>query len=142
MGRRPSKTSVFLLLRLIPIYGGIGAGIATLIAQALMLGLVVYRVRSKFELFGFGPAAGAIGCAGVAFIIVMFAAKLLSGADVLSFHWTLPLLMVFVGSGIYISLTLFFGVVKRGDVIALTHVLRHRDSDNRNLNEANSTNGD
>ena len=135
-------SNVALNFCLIPIYGGIGAGIATLIAQALMLGLLVYRVRSKFEFFGFGPAAGAIGCAGVAFIIVILAAKLLSGSDGLSSHWTLPFLMVFAGSGIYIGLTLFFGVVRRGDVIALTYVLRNRDPDNRNLNEADPTNGD
>ena len=135
-------SNVALNFGLIPIYGGIGAGIATLIAQALMLGLLVYRVRSKFGFFGFGPAAGAIGCAGVAFIVVIFAAKLLSGADGFSSHWTLPLLMVFAGSGIYIGFTLFFGVVRRGDVIALTYVLRNRDPDNRNLNEADPTDGD
>ncbi|MEC8530641.1 MAG: hypothetical protein VXY66_01715, partial [Pseudomonadota bacterium] len=112
------------------------------IAQALMLGLLVYRVQSKFGFFGFGPAAGAIGCAGVAFVVVIYAAKLLSGADGLSSHRTLPLLMVFTGSGIYIGLTLFFGVVRRGDVIALNHVLRNRDSDNRNLNEVDPTDGD
>ena len=67
--------NVALNFCLIPIYGGIGAGIATLIAQALMLGLLVYRVQSKFGFFGFGPAAGAIGCAGVAFVVVIFAAK-------------------------------------------------------------------
>ena len=52
-------SNVALNFCLIPIYGGIGAGIATLIAQALMLGLLVYRVQSKFGFFGFGPAAGA-----------------------------------------------------------------------------------
>ncbi len=135
-------SNVALNFCLIPIYGGIGAGIATLIAQALMLGLLVYRVRSKFGFFGFAPAAGAIGCAGVAFIVVIFAAKLLSGADGFSSDWTLPLLMVFAGSGIYIGFTLFFGVVRRGDVIALTYVLRNRDSDSRNLNETDRTDGD
>ena len=134
-------SNVALNFFLIPIYGGIGAGIATLSAQALMLGFLVYRVRSKFGFLGLGPAVGAIGCAGVAFIIVIFAAKLLSDDDGLSSHWIQPLLMVFAGSGIYIGLSSFFGVVRRSDIITLTYVLRNRDSANRNLNESDPTHG-
>ena len=49
------------------VHGGIGAAVATLAAQFVMFVLLIYRVLSKFGLFGFLPAGGAILCGGAAF---------------------------------------------------------------------------
>ena len=62
-----AAANVVLNLWLIPVHGGIGAAIATLAAQLVMLVLLIYRVMSKFGLFGFSAGRRGNLCGGAAF---------------------------------------------------------------------------
>ena len=120
-----AAANVVLNLWLIPVHGGIGAAIATLAAQLVMLVLLIYRVMSKFGLFGFLPAAGAILCGGAAFAAARGAISALELGDDVYAVWILPFLMVLAGTGLYMMLTYAVGVVRRADLTALIYLARN-----------------
>ena len=130
-----AAANVGLNFWLIPLHGGIGAAIATLAAQAVMFNLLLARVRSKFGLFGFAPAAGAVACSVIAYSLAWVALSAMApGKDAFSI-WVLPLIMVFVGLAIYIALTFAAGIVRRVDLRAVMYVVRNRDTANANVQE-------
>ena len=128
-----AAANVGLNFWLIPAYGGFGAAIATLAAQALMFVLLIARVRAKFGLFGFIPAAGAVACSVIAFSLARIGLSARApGSDAFAV-WIMPLLMVFTGSAIYIAFAFAAGIIRRVDLTDVLYVLRNRDAANGNI---------
>ena len=129
-------SNVALNFLLIPLHGGIGAAIATLAAQTFMLGLLIYRVRTKFALFGMMPAAGSVVCSGAAFLMTTLAAKAISQPGSLFSEWIMPPAMAIAGTGLYILLTLVTGVIHRADLTGLAYMMRNRDAAQETTNRS------
>lgn len=128
-----AAANVGLNFWLIPAHGGFGAAIATLAAQVLMFVLLIARVRAKFGLFGFIPAAGAVACSVIAFSLARIGLSAWApGSDAFAV-WIMPLLMVFTGAAIYIAFAFAAGIIRHADLTAVLYVLRNRDAANGNI---------
>ncbi|MGB0630454.1 MAG: flippase [Alphaproteobacteria bacterium] len=124
-----AAANVVLNFWLILAHGGIGAAVATLAAQALMFALLIYRVRSKFGVFGFAAAGGMIVCGIIAFALARLAAEFLVPRDSVFSTWVAPLLLVIAASGLYIALTCAVGIIRRADLTAVLYIARTREAE-------------
>ena len=92
----------------------------------VMFVLLIYRVLSKFGLFGFLPAGGALLRGGVALAAARGSMSALEPGDDIFTIWILPFLMVVVGTGSYMVLTYAVGVVRRADLTAVIYLASNR----------------
>jgi len=115
--------NIGLNLLLIPRYGIEGAAAATLASQAFLLVALCARLRRRFGLWEFGPAAGlAIVAVG---IFAAVAALIAAGISVPGPSWLAFLVLAAAGTALYVAVAASLGLVKPGRVLRLVRGMRN-----------------